>query len=96
MKIIPRHLLLSPLLLPVFRLEHQWLDRHGGGEGGDGGGGEGQEEGGPRPQHPDGLHLGQSPGPGGEGGGVGVGGGVDRQHVVVAVELEQRLSAADL
>ena len=88
--------MLSPLLLPVFRLEHQRLDRHGRGQGGDGRGGEGQEEGGPRSQDPDGLHLGQSPGSGGEGGGVGVGGGVERQHVVIAVELEQRLSPADL
>ena len=93
---ISRQLLLSPLLLSVFRLEHQRLYRHRGREGGNVRGGEGEEEGGPGSQHPDSFHLGQSPGPPGLGGGAGVGAGVERQHVLAVLELEQRLSPSHL
>lgn len=93
---ISRQLLLSPLLLPVFRLEHQRLYRHGGWEGGNVRGGEGEEQGGPGSQHPDGLHLGQSPGSPGLGGGGGVGAGVERPHLLAGLELEQRLRPSHL
>ena len=59
-------------------------------------GGEGEEEGGPRPQHPDSFHLGQSPGSPSLGVGAGVGAGVERQHVLAVLELQERLRPADL
>ena len=95
-QIISRQLLLSPLLLPVFRLEHQRLYRHGGREGGNVRGGEWQQQGRPSSQHSDSFHLGQAPGPPGLGGGAGVGGGVERHHVLPALELQQRLRPAHL
>ena len=59
-------------------------------------GGEGEEQGGPGSQHPDGLHLGQSPGSPGLGGGGGVWAGVERRHLLAGLELEQRLRPSHL
>ena len=98
-------LLLSPLFLSVLRLEDQGLTGEGGGQRGDGGGGQGQQQRGPRPQHTDGLHLGQPPGALGGPGGVtmvtmgGVGGlGVHRAGAVIwgAGEQAEGLRAPDL
>lgn len=90
-------LLLSPLFLSVLRLEDQRLTR----EGGHGGGGEGEQQRGPRPQHADGLHLGQPPGARGPGGVTmgSVGGlGVHRAGAVIrgAGEQAEGLRAPDL
>lgn len=95
-------LLLSPLFLSVLRLEDEGLTGEGGGQRGHGGGGEGQQQRGPRPQHADGLHLGQPPGARGPGGVVtmgGVGGlGVHRAGAVIrgAGEQAEGLRAPDL
>lgn len=59
-------------------------------------GGEGEEEGRPSSQDPDSFHLGESPGSPGLGGGAGVGAGVERQHVLAVLELQQRLRPSHL
>ena len=96
--ITPGQLLLSPLLLPVFWFEDEWLTGQGRGQGGDGGRGQRQQQRGPRPQHADRLHLRQPPRPRHVAARVRVRGGVERGAVLGRrrKEVLQRLRAAHL